>query len=74
MRVNVRSLVNPSNFFKFEGLTSSLSFKSDIICMTEISIQSFTSGKYRNLSGYKFVSNCTKIMQRRSRHVGKKLH
>ena len=60
MCVNVRSLVNSSNFSKFEGLILGLSFKPDVICVTETWIQPFSSGQYRNLNGYKFVSNCRK--------------
>ena len=61
MCVNVRSLVNSSNFSKFEGLIFGLSFKPDAICVTETWIQPFSSGQYRNLNGYKFVSNCRKL-------------
>ena len=60
MCVNVRSLVNSSNFSKFEILIFGLSFRPDVICVTETWIQPFSSGQYGNLSRHKFVSNCRK--------------
>ena len=55
---NVRSLVNSSNYSKLEGLIFGLRIKPDVICVTETWFQPFSFGQYRNLSGYKFVSNC----------------
>ena len=60
MCVNVRSLVNPSNFSKFEGLISGFSFKTDAILITETWVQPFSSSQNKNQNDYKFVTECRK--------------
>ena len=52
--VNVRSLVNNTNFSKLEALVSSLSIRLDVIAVTETWIQSSSAGPFKNL---KFISN-----------------
>ena len=55
--VNVRSLVNNTNFSKLEALVSSLSIRLDVIAVTETWIQSSSAGPFKNLKGYNFISN-----------------
>ena len=55
--VNVRSLVNVQNFCKLEALVASMPFTLDIIGVTETWIQPNSTGPYKNLKGYNFVSN-----------------
>ena len=57
LSANVRSLVNPRNFSKLESMIAGLDFQPDIICITETWIKPLISGQYKNLNGYKFVSN-----------------
>ena len=55
--VNVRSLVNNTNFSKLEALVSSLSIRLDVIAVTETWIQSSSAGPFKNLKGSNFISN-----------------
>ena len=61
MCINIRSLVNSTNFAKLEAFICNLSSKPDIIYITETWAQSYVSGAYNNLDGYNFVSNCRKL-------------
>ena len=55
--MNVRSLVNNTNFSKLEALVSPLSFQLDVIAVTETWIQSFSTGPFKILKDYNFISN-----------------
>ena len=55
--VNVRSLVNNTNFSKLEALVTTLSIRLDVIAVTETWIQSSSAGPFKNLKGYNFISN-----------------
>ena len=57
MCVNVRSLINPRNFSKFESLVTALHRKPDIIAINETWERYNMSGEYNNLKGYVYVSN-----------------
>ena len=55
--INVRSLVNPINYTKFEGLIAILSYKPDVIGITETWESTSSSGHFKILPGYIFVFN-----------------
>ena len=55
--VNVRSLLNPINYTKFEGLIASLGYKPDVVGITETWESTSSSGHFKILPGYIFVSN-----------------
>ena len=55
--VNARSIVNPVNFTKIEGLIASLDYKPDVIGITETWEQPNSFGQYKCLPGYIFISN-----------------
>ena len=57
MCLNIRSLVNPHNFNKLECLISELQIKPDIIAINETWEKPSSSGQYKNLNGYNFISN-----------------
>ena len=57
MCINTRSLVNPHNFSKLECLISELEIKPDIIAINETWEKPNSSGQYKNLNGYNFISN-----------------
>ena len=56
--LNIRSIVNSLNFSKLEAILSNMNCKPDVISLTETWIQPSSSGPYKNLNGYNFVSNC----------------
>ena len=55
--INARSIINPTNFTKIEGLIASLNYKSDVIGITETWEQPNSFGQYNCLPSYTFVSN-----------------
>ena len=55
--INIRSLVNNSNFSKLEAFLFSLNFRPDIIAVIETWIQPSSKGTFKNLKGYNFISN-----------------
>ena len=55
--VNVRSLVNPINYTKFKGLIATLGYMPDVIGITETWESTSSSGHFKILPGYIFVSN-----------------
>ena len=55
--VNVRSLMNPHNFSKFESLISGLDFKPHIIAVNETWEKPHLTGQFKNLQDYVYVSN-----------------
>ena len=55
--INARSIVNPVNFTKSEGLITLLDYKPDVIGVTETWEQPNSFGQYKCLPGYTFVSN-----------------
>ena len=55
--INVQSSVNPHNFNKLECLVSALETKPDIIAINETWEKPNSSGQYKNLNGYNFLSN-----------------
>ena len=57
LELNIRSLVNSANFSKLEALLSFMTYKLDIISISETWITPLTSGAFLNLPGYKFVYN-----------------
>ena len=58
LSLNIRSIVNSLKFSKLEALLSNMNCKPDVISLTETRIQPSSSGPYKNLNGYNFVSNC----------------
>ena len=58
LSLNIRSIVNSFNFSKLEALLSNMNCKPDVISLTESWIQPSSSGPYKNLNVYNFVSNC----------------
>ena len=54
--VNVRSLINPHNFSKFESLISGLDFQH-LIAVNETWEKPHTIGQHKNLNGYVYISN-----------------
>ena len=57
LEVNMRSLVNNANFSKLEALLSLMSYKPDIISVSETWITPESSGHFLNLTGYNFAHN-----------------
>ena len=57
MCLNLRSLVNPHNFNKLECLILELQIKPDIIAINKTWEKPSSSGQYKNLNGYNFISN-----------------
>ena len=57
MCINVRLLVNSRNFNKFQSLVTVLANKPDMIAINETWEKHDSIGKYRNLSGYTYISN-----------------
>ena len=57
LELNMRSLVNNANFTKLEALLSFMTYKPDIISISETWITPLSSGAFLNLPGYKFVHN-----------------
>ena len=55
--INARSLVNPINYYKFEGMIATLSYKPDVIGTIETLESTSSSGHFNILPGYIFVSN-----------------
>ena len=55
--INIRSLMNPKNFAKFESLISVLQFKPHIIAINEIWEKPNTSGQHQTLDNYIYFSN-----------------
>ena len=55
--LNMRSLVNNSNFSKLEALLSFMTNKGDITSVSETWITSLSLSLFLNLPGYKFVYN-----------------
>ena len=58
LSLNIRSIVNSFNFSKLEALLSNMNCKPDVISLSKTWIQPLSSGPYKNLNGYNFVSNC----------------
>ena len=59
--VNARSLVNPTNFAKFQCLVASLNFEPDVIAVNETLEKPGSTGQYKSLQGYHYVSNARSI-------------
>ena len=59
--VNVRSLINPHNFSKFESLISGLDFQPFLIVVNETWEKPHIIGQHKNLSGYVYISNPTVV-------------
>ena len=57
LELNTRLLVNNANFSKLEALFSFMTYKPDIISISETWITPLSSGAFLNLPGYKFVHN-----------------
>ena len=57
LELNIRSLVNNANFSKLGLLISFMTYKPDIISVSETWITLLSSGPFVNLLGYKFVYN-----------------
>ena len=55
--INARSIVNPVNFTRIEGLITLLDYKPDVIGVTKTWEQPNSFGQYKCLPGYTFVSN-----------------
>ena len=55
--INIRSLINPTNFTKFESLISALEFKPHIIAVNETWEKPNTVGQHQNLNNYIYFSN-----------------
>ena len=55
--VNVRSLINPHNFSKFESLISGLDFQPHLIAVNETWEKPHTIGQHKNLNEYVYVSS-----------------
>ena len=53
----IRSLINLHNFYKLECLISELQTKRDILAINETWKKPSSSGQYKNLNGYNFISN-----------------
>ena len=58
--LNIRSIVNRTNFSKFEAFLASLSIKPMIIAVNETWIKTKSKGPYSKIEGYNFVQNCRK--------------
>ena len=59
--INIRSLVNNTNFSKLEAFLFSLNCRPDIIAVIETWIQPSSTGPFKNLKGYNFISNNRKM-------------
>ena len=57
MYLNIRSLINPHSFNKLECLISELQIKPDIIAINKTWEKPSSSGRYKNLNDYSFISN-----------------
>ena len=55
--INMRSLINPNNFTKFECLISALDFSPHIIAVNETWEKPNSTGQYKNLKNYIYLSN-----------------
>ena len=55
--VNVKSLINPHNFSKFESLISGLDFHPHLIAVNETWEKPHKIGQHKNLNGYVYTSN-----------------
>ena len=55
--VNVRSLINPHNFSKFESLISGLDFQPHLIAVNETWEKPHTIGQHKNLNWCVYISN-----------------
>ena len=55
--VNVRSLINPHNFSKFESLISGLDFQPHLIAVNETWEKPHTIGRHKSLNGCMYISN-----------------
>ena len=53
----MRSLINPNNFTKFECLISALDFSPHIIAVNETWEKPNSTGQYKNLKNYIYLSN-----------------
>ena len=60
LSLNIRSIVKTENFDKLEAFLANMEFKPDIISITETWIKQSSTGPFKNLEGYQFVSNCRK--------------
>ena len=60
LSLNIRSSVKTENFNKLEAFVANIEFKPDIISITETWIKPSSTGPYKNLESYQFVSNCRK--------------
>ena len=60
LSLNIRSIVKTENFNKLEAVLANMEFKPDIISITETWIKQSSTGPFKNLEGYEFVSNCRK--------------
>ena len=56
LELNMRSLVNNANFTKLEALLLFMTYKPDIISISETWITPLSSGAFLNLPGYKFFT------------------
>ena len=59
--INVRSLVNPTSFAKFQCLAASLNFKPDVIAVNETWEKLCSTGQYKSWQGYRYISNARSI-------------
>ena len=55
--INMRSLINPNNFTKFECLISALDFSPHITAVNETWEKPNSTGQYKNLKNYIYLSN-----------------
>ena len=55
--INMRSLINPNNFTKFECLISALDFSPHIIAVNETWEKPNSTGQYKHLKNYIYLSN-----------------
>ena len=55
--VNVRSLINPHNFSKFESLISGLDFQPHLIAVNETWEKPHAIGQHKSLNGYVYIFN-----------------
>ena len=55
--VNVRSLMNPHNFSKFESFISGLDFQPHLIAVNETWEKPHTISQHKNLNEYGYISN-----------------
>lgn len=57
LNINIRSIANFKNYSKLEAMVSSFDCKPHIIGINETWIKPETSGHYKSLEGYHFLSN-----------------